>query len=88
MNNAVTAYSFNDEPAYLRLPFVCGRTTFVVSSHQQPQNAKKTSQRRLFYGRAHSAIHGLNCDECLYIFQKNLNYFLDVIDFLIKAPYI
>lgn len=38
---AATALIRFRSPAYWRLPFVCGRTTFVVSSHQQPQNAKK-----------------------------------------------
>ena len=30
-------------PASRSPPFACGRTTFVVSSHQPPQNAKKNA---------------------------------------------
>ena len=49
---AATALIRFRSPAYWRLPFVCGRTTFVVSSHQQPQNAKKPPSRRLFLAGA------------------------------------
>ena len=48
---AATALIRFRSPAYWRLPFVCGRTTFVVSSHQQPQNAKKPPFRTAVFGR-------------------------------------
>ena len=50
---AATALIRFRSPAYWRLPFVCGRTTFVVSSLQPPQNAKKKPPfRRLFLAGA------------------------------------
>ena len=83
MNNAVAAYSFNDESTYWRLPFVCGRTTFVVSFHQQPKNAEKTTSFLFITLDGPMFVLGLiTLMYLIFLWSKLVNIFLKEVDLM------